>query len=372
MFLQQLFEAIDKQHAAFCFGRMNPPTVGHGQLIDTVARAAAGGDYYIFTGQTQDAKKNPLDYATKVKFIRALFPQHSSHVVEDLSLKTIIQVAQWLYNKGYRSVTFVAGGDRIDGFRELLTKYNGVEGPSGLYKFDKIDFVSSGERDPDADGIAGVSASAAREAAAAGNLEAFGQATGAGELAEPLYNAVRKGLLVEGMFSGREFTRGTWDKTTLSANTFNVQGFKVEFTKNGLFISKGGKVLYSKAGDYSAPTNRNMTTVKKLITGLEDKVSRDPSSPFLPLFGKRNPAYLEKNRNWYKARDEWLRTGVWPTHISPEEIDVDEKDLAVTEDASGYIPKNKKEAKDPRWSNALSVDVQPDTPNKNMKAMRLK
>jgi predicted MPP superfamily phosphohydrolase len=38
MFLQQLFEAIDKQHAAFCFGRMNPPTVGHEQLINTVNR----------------------------------------------------------------------------------------------------------------------------------------------------------------------------------------------------------------------------------------------------------------------------------------------------------------------------------------------
>ena len=93
MFLQQLFEAINKQHAAFCFGRMNPPTVGHGQLINTVAQAAGSGDYYIFTSQTQDAKKNPLDYATKVKFIKAMFPEHADHVVQDPSLKTIIQVA---------------------------------------------------------------------------------------------------------------------------------------------------------------------------------------------------------------------------------------------------------------------------------------
>jgi ABC-type multidrug transport system fused ATPase/permease subunit len=41
------------------------------------------------------------------------------------------------------------------------------------------------------------------------------------------------------------------------------------------------------------------------------------------------------------------------------------------EDASGYIPKNKREAKDPRWSNALSVDVTPQTPTKNAKALRL-
>jgi hypothetical protein len=237
MFLVQLFEALDKRHAAFCFGRMNPPTVGHGQLINTVAQAAAGGDYFIFTSQTQDSKKNPLDYDTKVKFLRALFPQHASHIVQDPGLKTIIQIAHWLYTKGYRSVTFVAGSDRLDNFKELLEKYNGVEGPNGYYQFDNIKFVSSGDRDPDAEGLAGVSATAAREAAKAGNLEAFVQATGAGKLAKPLYDAVRKGMLIE--------------------------------------------------------------------------------------------------------------------------------------DASGYIPKNKKEAKDPRWSHALSVDVKPDTPNKNARALRL-
>jgi hypothetical protein len=38
----------------------------------------------------------------------------------------------------------------------------------------------------------------------------------------------------------------------------------------------------------------------------------------------------------------------------------------ISEDASGYIPKNKKEAKDPRWSNALTVDVRPDTMKKEI------
>ena len=236
MFLQQLFEAVDKRHAAFCFGRMNPPTLGHKQLADTVAKNAAGGDYFIFTSQTQDSKKNPLDYATKVKFLKALMPKHSGHIVYDPNLKTIIQIAQWLYAQGYRSVTFVAGSDRLDGFTELLTKYNGAESPSGYYKFDSINFASSGDRDPDGDGLAGVSATSAREAAKANNLDAFAKATGAGELAPQLFQAVRKGMLLE---------------------------------------------------------------------------------------------------------------------------------------CSGYIPKNKKEAKDPRWSNALTVDVHPDTPTKNLKAFKL-
>lgn len=194
MFLTELFEATDKRHASFCFGRMNPPTVGHGQLINTVANSAAGGDYFIFTSQTQDPKKNPLDYATKIKFLKALFPDHASHIVQDTNLKTIMQVAHWLYSKGYRKVTFVAGSDRLPEFKALLEKYNGVETTNGYYQFDSINFASSGDRDPDAEGVTGVSASAARAAADAGNYEAFAKAVGAGKLTKELYNAVLKGM----------------------------------------------------------------------------------------------------------------------------------------------------------------------------------
>jgi hypothetical protein len=67
MKLRQLFEADGGKHLTFCFGRMNPPTIGHKQLLDTVARV--GGDYKIFVSQTQDKKKNPLDYQTKIKFL---------------------------------------------------------------------------------------------------------------------------------------------------------------------------------------------------------------------------------------------------------------------------------------------------------------
>lgn len=45
--------------------------------------------------------------------------------------------------------------------------------------------------------------------------------------------------------------------------------------------------------------------------------------------------------------------------------------LTRLNECSGYIPKNAKEAKDPRWSNALSVDVDSSTPAKNLKAFGL-
>ena len=67
MRLLELFEA-DTKHVTFCFGRLNPPTIGHKQLLDTVA--SEGGDYKIFVSPSQDPKKNPLDYSTKIKFIK--------------------------------------------------------------------------------------------------------------------------------------------------------------------------------------------------------------------------------------------------------------------------------------------------------------
>lgn len=192
MLLNELFEEGTK-HITFCFGRMNPPTIGHEQVFKTMK--SQGGDMMIFVSQTQDKKKNPLDYATKIKFIKAMFPQYAKDVVENASVNTVVKVASYLYDKGYNAATFVAGSDRIEDMAKLLKEYNGVEGKShGFYKFDVLDFVSSGDREDGAEGVAGVSASGARAAAANGDLEAFKEATGAGKLAKPLFAAVRKGM----------------------------------------------------------------------------------------------------------------------------------------------------------------------------------
>ena len=195
MFIFELFEAPEVKHASFCFGRMNPPTLGHKQLLDTVAKSAHQGQYFIFVSHTQDPKKNPLDPEAKISFIKRMFPEHAAHVVDRSGLTTALHAASMLYDAGYNSVTFVAGSDRMGQFQKLLTTYNGVEGKAhGYYKFETIDFESSGNRDPDDDGLAGISASRAREAVAAGNKEAFAQATGAGKLAPELYAAVRAGM----------------------------------------------------------------------------------------------------------------------------------------------------------------------------------
>lgn len=192
MRLKQLFEEPEK-HVSFSFGRMNPPTIGHAEVFKTLS--SVGGDYFIFVTQTQDRKENPLSYDEKINFIKSIHPQYAAHVIENSELNTVVKVASYLYDQGYRHATFVAGSDRLEQFKKLLTQYNGVEGKAhGFYDFELLDFKSSGDRDPDSPGVSGVSASKAREAAANNEFASFQEATGAGEVAKQMFNAVRKGM----------------------------------------------------------------------------------------------------------------------------------------------------------------------------------
>jgi hypothetical protein len=196
MFLIEISQTKPRKPVAFCYGRVNPPTIGHARLFNTVARASMGGDYWIFLTHTQDPEKNPLDYNTKVDFVKTIYPQHADHVSTG-GLRTIMQVLEFLYHNNYTDVTYVCGNDRLPTFTKLLNDYNGLEGKPTYFKFNTINVVSSGPRDPDDDGLAGVSASAARKAAEEDEFEKFKQITGSGRYAKQLYKAVRKGMLVE-------------------------------------------------------------------------------------------------------------------------------------------------------------------------------
>jgi hypothetical protein len=188
MFLIEVLKNKSRKPVAFCYGRVNPPTIGHARLFNTVARASMGGDYWIFLTHTQDPEKNPL-----VDFVKAMFPQHADHVSTG-GLRTIMQVLEFLYHNNYTDVTYVCGNDRLPTFTKLLNDYNGLEGKPTYFKFNSINVVSSGPRDPDDDGIAGASASAARKAAKEEDFEKFKEITGAGRYAKQLYRAVRKGM----------------------------------------------------------------------------------------------------------------------------------------------------------------------------------
>ena len=193
MLLRELFEAPGKT-AVLAFGRLNPPTIGHAKLVDAIT--AQEGDHYLFLSQTQKPKTDPLDFATKIKFAKQFFPGVN---VGDQGVRTPVQALEKLQSLGYTNIVFIAGSDRVDGFQKLFDTYNGQADKTGKvpFKFNSIRVVSAGERDPDADGAEGMSASKMRAAAASGNLEAFAQGVPDKRLAKTMYDAVRNGMGVK-------------------------------------------------------------------------------------------------------------------------------------------------------------------------------
>ena len=153
--------------AVFTFGRFNPPTIGHQKLLDKVASVAKsnpGAPYYIFASHSENPKKDPLPYVKKVAYMKKMFSKHSRNITTSRD-RTVFELAVTLHNKGHRAIVMVVGSDRVTEFDTLLNKYNGVEGRHGYYGFDNIEVVSAGERDPDAEGVSGMSASKMRAAA---------------------------------------------------------------------------------------------------------------------------------------------------------------------------------------------------------------
>ena len=194
-FSQYLVE--EEREVFFTFGRMNPPTIGHGKVMDTLSTKSGKSDYKVFVSQSQDPKKNPLSYSDKIKHTRKMFPKHARNIIADKSVKTAINAMVALYDQGYKSVTMVVGEDRITEFDVLLKKYNGAKGRHGFYNFKNINIVSAGERDPDASGVEGMSASKQRENAANNDFVTFAQGVPksmSDKDTRRLFNDVRKGM----------------------------------------------------------------------------------------------------------------------------------------------------------------------------------
>jgi hypothetical protein len=184
-----------EKHHVFAFGRMNPPTVGHAALVDKVKDIAAANKatHSIVLSHSQDPKKNPLTPEQKLKHARRFFPGANISVATKEE-PTFIHHLRKLHNQGVTHVTMVAGSDRVEEYKKLLDKYNG---PGKEFNFKKINVVSAGQRDPDAEGVAGMSASKMRSHAENKNYSEFKKGIPSHvhpEHAKELYNDVRAGM----------------------------------------------------------------------------------------------------------------------------------------------------------------------------------
>ena len=193
MKLRNLLEGTES--VVFTFGRFNPPTTGHEKLIEKVKKIAGGDDYYIFPSHSQNNKKDPLPLAKKVAYMRDMFPKHKRNIIANNKLKTVLDIAVYFHQQGYKELNMVVGSDRVAEFKKLLTTYNGQEKRHGFYDFDTIQIFSAGERDPDAEGVTGMSASKMRAAATNNDYDTFQKGLPRGfKNGNQLFKDVRKGM----------------------------------------------------------------------------------------------------------------------------------------------------------------------------------
>jgi len=204
---EQLIKEVKGGTAVFTFGRFNPPTIGHEKLLKVLASTATknDADKFIYLSQSQDAKKNPLSASQKLMFMKLMFPKHRRDF-PTTSARTAIEAIVELYDQQkYSKIIMIVGSDRVREFDAFLNKYNDVKSKHGYYNFESIDVVSAGERDPDAEGASGMSASKMRAAVQEGNYDLFKMGVPAGvseKNCHVLYNAVAKGMNInikEGM-----------------------------------------------------------------------------------------------------------------------------------------------------------------------------
>ena len=114
---------------------------------------------------------------------------------------------------------------------KLADKYNGKD-----YDFKSVKIVSAGDRDPDAEGATGMSASKMRDAAKNNDLKSFTLGV-KGLLSDKdikdLYNSVRKGMGIrEGIESFADYLNNDIREDYIKDKIFNI-GDMVENIENG-------------------------------------------------------------------------------------------------------------------------------------------
>jgi RimK family alpha-L-glutamate ligase len=198
-FAQHITEAPKKDTVVIAFGRMNPPTIGHGVLVDKVLSEASkrNADHFIFASTSQDPKKNPLTHKQKVEYLKKFFPKAKFPLNKAGDPYSAVL---YVCDLGYKNIIMVAGSDQVENFKNIA-KYKGKtaerDPKKRKYSFDTFEVVQAGEaRDDDAQGVQGMSASKMRAAAFDGDFKKFSTGIAGNDVAikKKMYNDVRKGM----------------------------------------------------------------------------------------------------------------------------------------------------------------------------------
>jgi len=151
-------------------GRFNPPSKNHEQLLKAGLTNAKrmGYEYRIYPSRIQDGQTNPLSPKTKISLMRMIFNEYSDYIVDSKETKTVFDALISVYNDGYTDVTLVVGQDRLGEFQSLVHKGEGQD-----YKFNNMQVISAGIKDPDNEVETPGSSALMRTSAAIGDYERF-------------------------------------------------------------------------------------------------------------------------------------------------------------------------------------------------------
>jgi len=226
-----------EKHAVLAFGRMNPITSGHEKLVNKVKDIAdsVGGSHHIVLSHSQDPKKNPLTAAQKVKHAKRAFPG-TNFTAADKDSPTFFDHAERLHRQGVTHLHMVGGSDRVHEYHKLLHKYNGTH-EGARFNFKKITVHSAGERDPDAEGTTGISASKMRDHATKGNFKEFKKGVPSSmshEHARHMYNDVRRGMnLHESILAEGVYDKGIFKAVFLGGGPGSGKDYVLSNTLEG-------------------------------------------------------------------------------------------------------------------------------------------
>jgi len=260
-----------ENHAVLAFGRMNPITSGHEKLVKTVKDLAktVGGSHHIVLSHSQDSQKNPLSGAQKLKHAERAFPG-TNFSVSTKEHPNFLKQAEKLHHAGVTHLHMVGGSDRVAEFKKTLKKYNGT-GEGKLFNFKKIEVHSAGDRDPDAEGVTGMSASKMREHAKNNKFTEFKKGVPSSmshEHAKQMYNDVRKGM------SLKEDLNLDFEEELLNEGVHDKAIFKVVFLAGGPGSGKDYVLDNTLAGHGLTELNSD-----KALEYLMDKKGLDKTMP---------------------------------------------------------------------------------------------
>ena len=261
--------------AVFTFGRFNPPTIGHEKLIKALAsQVVAGSPMYVYPSHSQNAKKDPLPHAKKIAYMKKMFPKYSKNIITSRA-RNVFEIAVELFDKGHKAIIMVVGSDRVAEFDKLLNTYNGEQARHGFYGFDDIKVISAGERDPDAEGVTGMSASKMRAAAAENDYTSFQKGLPKGfREGEKLFADVRKFMgLKEENWTFEEIIRDAY----IRGEVFNI-GEEVTTYENvkGKIVRKGTNYVVLETNDgFTKSWISDLIEAKKITKTKQEKDIED-------------------------------------------------------------------------------------------------